>query len=67
MLSVGMSFCNPKFTVPKDVIDNFLLDENLKTSDYLMRISAWSVDNFMSLNTDKTKYMIIKFCSSHQF
>ena len=67
MLSIGISSFNTKITVPTDIIDNYIPPENLKTSDYLSKISDWTDRNMMALNTDKTKYMIFNFCSSLQF
>ena len=67
MLSIGISSFNTKITIPTDIVDNYIPPQNLKTNDYLKRISDWSDINQMALNTDKTKYMIINFCSSFQF
>ena len=67
MLSIGISTFNSKITVPTDIIDNYIPPENLKTSDYLSKISDWTDQNLMALNTDKTKYMIFNFCTSLQF
>ena len=67
MLSIGISSFNTRTTIPTDIVDNYIPQQNLKTSDYLNRICDWSDMNQMALNTDKTKYMIINFCSSLQF
>ena len=67
MLSIGISSFNSRITIPTGIVDHYIPQQNLKTSDYLNKICEWSEQNQMALNTDKTKYMIINFCSSLQF
>ena len=67
LLSIGISSFNSKITIPTDIVDHYIPPQNLKSSDHINKISEWSDINKMALNTDKTKYMIINFCSSLQF
>ena len=67
MLSIGISSFNTRATIPTDIVDNYIPPANLKTSEYLSKISDWTDKNQMALNSDKTKYMIFNFCSSFQF
>ena len=67
LLSIGISSFNSRIAIPTDIVDLYIPQQNLKTSDYLHNISDWSDLNQMALNTEKTKYMIINFCSSLQF
>ena len=39
----------------------------MKTQQNLNRISEWTHQQQMKLNSDKTKYMVINFCTSMQF
>ena len=69
LILAGLSSFNPKTQIPSDLSpDNlFLPTENTKSQEYLNRISEWTQQTQMKLNSDKTKYMIINFCKSTQF
>ena len=67
MLSIGICSFNSRITIPTDIVESYIPQQNLKTSDYLNKINEWSDQSQMTLNTDKTKYMIIIFCSSLKF
>ena len=65
----GLSKLNSKPQVPSDLATNehFLKNENFNTQQYLNKICTWTDDHQMKLNSQKTKYMIVNFCSSYQF
>ena len=41
--------------------------ENFSTNKHLEKIDEWTTKNEMCINFQKTKYMIVNFCSSYQF
>ena len=62
----GLASFNSKAQVPSDmaVDSQFLSSTNYKTQQHLDNVSQWTESKQMKLNCDKTKYMIITFCSS---
>ena len=69
LISKGLASYNAKNQVPSDIPPNFafLPFENFETQNHLGKISKWTENNEMLLNSKKCKYMIINFCSSNQF
>ena len=69
LLLVGLASLNPKNQVPSDVPPDmaFLPTENFKTQHHLNKMAEWTNKNQMKLNPEKSKYMIINFCTSYQF
>ena len=69
LLSIGLASYNAKNQVPSDVPPEmaFLPPENCQTQTHLDRISKWTDENEMLLNSQKSKYMVINYCSSLQF
>ena len=69
LISIGLSSYNCRSHVPSDIgIDNLYLDKsNIKSQVYLDKVSAWTEDKEMKLNTGKTKYMIFNFSKKYNF
>ena len=69
ILAVGLTSFNAKLQVPTDIAtDNlYLPTQSTSSQSTLDKISNWTTENQMKLNSEKTKYMIINFCSSKQF
>ena len=69
LLSIGLASYNCNNHVPSDVgTDKMYLDaENLKSKEYLEKISTWTEENQMKLNTEKTNYMVFNFSKQFQF
>ena len=69
LLSIGLASYNLNNHVPSDVgTDRLYLDAgNLKSQDYLEKISDWTDERQMKLNTEKTNYMIFNFSKKFQF
>ena len=69
LLSIGLASYNLNNHVPSDVgTDRLFLDAgNLKSQDYLEKISDWTDERQMKLNTEKTNYMIFNFSKKFQF
>ena len=67
LISIGLASFNAKFQVPSDVPPEvaFLPPQNFETQSHLNRISHWTDANEMLLNAQKSKYMIINYCTSH--
>ena len=55
--------------VPSDILPEtgYITPENINTQNNLNTISEWTDCHQMKLNPNKTKYMIINFCTSYQF
>ena len=69
LLSIGIASYNFQQHVPSDVPTSGLIipKTNLSTQQDLKKISQWTKDNKMLLNTRKTKGMIFNFCKEFQF
>ena len=69
LISIGLANYNCKLQVPSDLAtaENFIPTENLKTQSYLNKISQWTYDQEMKLNSDKSMYMIMNFCTSKPY
>ena len=69
LLYIGLASYNYKSNVASDIIENgyFLPPENLKTQANLKKISEWTLNNKMLLNTFKTKTMNFNFTNNYQF
>ena len=69
LISIGLSSYNCRNHVPSDVgIDNKFLDKsNIESQTYLEKLSKWTDQKEMKLNTDKSKYMIFNFSKNHTF
>ena len=65
----GISSYNAKQQVPSDIqIGNkFIHSSHFQTQDHPNKISEWTTNNQMKLNTDKSNYMIFNFSKSYQF
>jgi len=46
---------------------DFLPPSNIAFQSHLHRLKAWTAQNKMKLNTDKTNYMVVNFSKTHQF
>ena len=69
LVLIGISSYNAKQQVPSDISisKKFIHSDNLKTQDYLNKISKWTKDKQMKLNSDKSNYMIFNFSKTNQF
>ena len=69
LLSIGLASYNCNKHVPSDIgTDKLYIDaENLKSQDYLEKISNWTDERQMKLNTEKTNYMVFNFSKKFQF
>ena len=69
MVLCGISSYNSKQQVPSDIAvsNKFIINENLKTQDYLNQISQWTEQKQMKLNIKKSNYMIFNFTRNFQF
>ena len=69
LLSIGLTSYDYHSHVPSDIgTENLYLEsENTKMQSYLERISQWTKDNQMKLNTDKTNFMVFNFSRNYQF
>ena len=65
----GISSYNVKQQVPSDISTGhkFFHSDHFKTQDYLNKISKWTIQKQMKLNSDKSNYMIFNFSKSNQF
>ena len=68
LLSIGLSSYNHRLHVPTDIPTNgyYIPNDNMKTQDYLNKISKWTTENKMKLNKEKSKAMIFNF-TNYQF
>ena len=66
---IGLSNYNAKLHVPSDMaIDDFYLSpENIKTQEHIDTINKWTHAHEMKLNSSKTNYMIVNYCTSAKF
>ena len=69
LILIGISSYNAKQQVPSDIStgQKFIHSDNLKTQDYLNKISKWTIQKEMKLNSDKSNYMIFNFSKNSQF
>ena len=63
LINIGFASFNAKQQVPSDMaVDlDFLPPSNIAFQSHLHRIEAWTEQNKMKLNTDKTNYMVVNF------
>ena len=69
LVSAGICSYNFNNHVASDIgIDQHFLDSsNIKSQEYIDRISKWTIDNKMKLNENKTKILIVNFTHNFQF
>ena len=69
LLNVGLSSYRVKDSVPSHIPahNQFIDSKNLKSQNYLNKISEWTDKNLMELNIKKTKAMIFNFSKNYQF
>ena len=69
LISIGLSSYNSKLHVPSDIAEHnqFVPPSNLQSQEYLNKLSEWTSENLMKLNTKKSKYMTINFSNNYQF
>ena len=69
LLTIGLSSYNMKAHVASDIQSDstFIPPENLESQSYLKKLSAWTDNQKMKLNEEKTKQMIFNFTNNYQF
>ena len=69
LVMIGVSSYNFKAHVASDIGDHgqYIPADHLKTKTHLERISTWTEDNLMKLNTSKSKYMVLNFTNDWKF
>ena len=69
ILMIGLASHNIKQQVPNDINENnlFIPSENLKSQEYINQIQAWTINQKMELNEEKTKTMVFNFTRRKQF
>ena len=69
LLSIGMSSYSFTHHVASDIPENgyFISPGNLETQQHVQKISDWTTENQMQLNSKKTKAMIFNFTRNFQF
>ena len=69
LLNIGLSSYRVKDTVPSHIPahNQFIDSNNLKSQEYLNKISEWTDQNLMALNVKKTKSMVFNFSRNCQF
>ena len=69
LLSIGLASYNCYNHVPSDVgTDRLYIEaEHLKSQEYLKKISNWTDERQMKLNTEKTNYMVFNFSKKFKF
>ena len=69
LASQGISSYNTKHHVPSDIADHnqYMAPANLKSQQYLDKITSWIDDHLMKLNVDKSKYLTVNFTNNYQF
>ena len=69
LLSIGLANYDFQSHVPSDLgTGHFYLDPKyLKSQEYLKKISEWTDNKQMKLNTKKTNYMLFNFTRKYQF
>ena len=69
LLSIGLSTYNVKQQIPTDIINSnqFIPPQNLKSQNYLDKISEWTRNQKMMINESNSKIMIFNFSQNYQF
>ena len=69
LIMCGLVNYNFKAHVASDVASHgkFLPPQNVKSQSYLEKIQHWTEKNQMSLNKQKSKFMLFNFTKKHQF
>ena len=69
LLNVGLSSYRVKDSVPSHIPahNQFIDSKNLKSQEYLNKISEWTDQNLMELNVKKTQGMVFNFSKNYQF
>ena len=66
---IGIASHNIKQQVPNDINENnlFIPSKNLKSQEYMNQIQAWTINQKMELNEERTKTMVFNFTRTKQF
>ena len=69
LVSQGISSYNTRLHIPSHIADHnqFVSPSNLKSQQYLDKISSWTDNHLMKLNVQKSKYMTVNFTRKYQF
>ena len=69
LISIGVASYNFTHHVASDIPENgyYISPDNLLTQQYLQKISDWTSQNKMMLNSKKTKSMVFNFTNNFQF
>ena len=69
LISIGISSYNCKQQIPCDIQteNKFLPSENFNSQKDLDQISKWTEQKKMTINSEKSKYMIVNFTKNYQF
>ena len=69
LVMCGLVNYNFKAHVASDVASHgkFLPTQNVNSQNYLEKISQWTKQNKMSLNTQKSKFMVFNYTKKYQF
>ena len=69
LLTVGLTSYNIRQHVPSDISvhNQFIPPQNLKSQQWLQDIDAWTTNQKMKLNQNKTKNMTFNFTNNYQF
>ena len=69
LLTIGISSFNFKFQVPSDISNHnqYIDKQNLKSQQYLNKISKWTSQKKMQVNKNKSKIMIFNFTNNYTF
>ena len=69
LITIGLSSYNSLNHVASDIgtEHSYLETSNLKSQIYLDKVSDWTRDQKMQLNTRKTKYMVFNYSKKYQF
>ena len=69
LLNVGLSSYRVKDSIPSHLPahNQFIDSKNLKSQEYVNKISDWTDQNLMELNVKKTHCMVFNFSKKYQF
>ena len=70
LISLGLASHNFKFQVASDINvehNQYLPESNIKSQNYLDKLSIWTQGNLMKLNADKSKCMVVNFIDNYKF
>ena len=70
LISVGLASYNCKLHVPSDINiehNQYLPPQNINSEGYLEKISNWTDEHQMKLNSEKSKFMVVNFTEKYQF